>query len=285
MGNSIVKRYLSSRVEGALARAHAFKPEHNGTLGRLREITVEELLRPLIPTNWDVSTGIVIDSFGNATTDNRQSVSGQEDLIVYSRSHLPEIWRHAEQVLIPIESCLGVIEVKSKLTTPELMSSIRHASRIRSMQPRRPFRESPKLQQMLETLNIPLLKPVDGSQTRPSIMPFYAVFSFDTSLKKRTADRERQRLAEKLKAVEPPLHALCVAQVGAVIFDREAPEGYPSLHLLNANESRDEILWFFAWLVDQMRLLETIRTELLIPPSLMAYLDTGAPFTPGPLRS
>lgn len=63
---------------------------HDGARGRLREVLVGELIRPLLPPSFDIMTGILVDHEGDAAKNQ----SGQEDVLIYSSEVLPGGIRH-----------------------------------------------------------------------------------------------------------------------------------------------------------------------------------------------
>lgn len=83
---------------------------HPGEFGMYREKIVSELLRPFLPSKLEVGTGFII------TSKNR--ISTQCDIIIYDRENTPVI-ENGEQRFFPVESVVGVVEVKSKLSKLE----------------------------------------------------------------------------------------------------------------------------------------------------------------------
>jgi hypothetical protein len=112
---SIYREIFKARVASAISMAKAVKEiTHQGTLGEIREILIRELFRPLLPSDIGVSTGHLID--------NAHNVSPQTDIVLFDRSLAPPMIFESLG-LFPIESCLYVIEVKSKLTAATLRKS------------------------------------------------------------------------------------------------------------------------------------------------------------------
>ena len=287
MAHPLVTEYMHARIDGALAQADAFrKVGHSGTLGRLRELTLQELILPLLPCTWGVGTGLVIDSFGHqARRTKRELSSGQEDIIIYSKHELPELWRHQEQLLVPIESCLGIIEVKSTLTNQAVKDSVTHAGRIARLKINRPFRESPSMRAAwneLRKTNVtlpewPMVDPTAWREHKTKAMHLlYSVFSFRTSRRKSAPNKELRRFEKAAGKRKLHIHAACVPMVGSLMVERQKIADFPTKHLFDPTRSREEVTWFLAWLFDNMRLIELMRTEHLIPPSLMSYLGPGA---------
>lgn len=140
MVNPIFRRRLISSVANAVRHAHdAAQSNHLGVRGRLREVALQELVKPLLPNGIQAGTGVVVDS------DGRQS--SQIDIIIYSTSLLPPFMKVEEQVFVPVEACIQAIEVKSRLTIEEIRDATTKAASIKNlnvlMNAAAPFRVSP----------------------------------------------------------------------------------------------------------------------------------------------
>ena len=126
MANSIFRTRLISSVATAVRHAHdAAESNHLGLRGRLREVALQELIRPLLPNGIQAGTGVVVDSDGTQ--------SNQIDIIIYSTSLLPPFMKVEEQVFVPVEACIQAIEVKSCLTADEMRDAITKARSIKSL--------------------------------------------------------------------------------------------------------------------------------------------------------
>lgn len=115
MGHNRYKSLLRSRVEAAISQARAAQGSigHRGVMGKVVEILVKELFRPLLPVDIGVGTGQIIEN-----QDKR--CSREHDVILYDKSILPPILYEQETGLFPIESVLYTIEIKTTLTAQEL---------------------------------------------------------------------------------------------------------------------------------------------------------------------
>jgi hypothetical protein len=110
----IYQSLIRERVRYAIAAARAIQPlEHSGVKGAIREVLMADLFRPLLPADIGVATGVLISAI-----DQRQS--GQQDIIVFNKRILPPILFEQGPAIVPVESALVSIEVKSKLTATEL---------------------------------------------------------------------------------------------------------------------------------------------------------------------
>ena len=121
-------RLIDSQIALAMSRGKdAEEFIHQGLKGRAREIFIRDLLRPFINPNFGICTGVVVDS------ENRQS--SQIDIIIYDSSLLPPILLTAEEGVIPCESTLATIEIKSTLTSKELKQSVVNARSVKALRP------------------------------------------------------------------------------------------------------------------------------------------------------
>ncbi len=118
------------KIGAALDEARIYdRVEHSGTRGRLREFLIQELIKPLLPPVWEVSTGVLVDHTG-AKAENQ---SGQENSLIYSHELIPSGIRVSELGILPVEACLADVEVKTALNAKAVSASIDHSRRIRSL--------------------------------------------------------------------------------------------------------------------------------------------------------
>lgn len=96
---------------------------HWGEDGRYKEIILMNYLRRVLPDNVAVGTGFVKNQL-NQLTD-------QIDIIVYKKND-PKLFSEGDFVILMPESVLGIIEVKSKLTSQILCGRIKKGRKILS---------------------------------------------------------------------------------------------------------------------------------------------------------
>ena len=123
MPSAILQTRLRDNIRAAIAEAQAAANiEHLGNRGTFREIALRKLLNPLLRPDLAISTGMAIDSEG--------SQSPQLDVIVHSARVLPPLMSDDGLSCVPIEACLHIVEVKSRLTRAELTKAVRSAMRV-----------------------------------------------------------------------------------------------------------------------------------------------------------
>ena len=92
-----------------------------------REVFVKDLLTPFLSPNLGTCTGIIVDSHGGS--------SGQIDIIIYDKTLIPSLLHTNEEGIVPVESVLATIEVKSELTRGELRKAVENARSIKTLRP------------------------------------------------------------------------------------------------------------------------------------------------------
>ncbi|MBI4719572.1 MAG: hypothetical protein HY763_17390 [Planctomycetes bacterium] len=116
MAHSQFRNELTAKIREAVARARGSGSiPHPGTIGALREAFVRESIGPVLRADVKSTNGHVIDRSGG--------YSKQIDVLLYSGIILPVLFRDKPS-LVPIESCLYAMEVKSKSTKAEMLDAI-----------------------------------------------------------------------------------------------------------------------------------------------------------------
>lgn len=249
--NPLVRDILSARISGALAQAGSFSNvEHHGTRGRLREIVLSQLIEPFLPPTWRVTSGLVCSAHGNSYTDIQ---TGQEDLLIFDPSLLPPFFAESEQTLLPIESVLAVVEVKSRLTATGVGTSVAHAKRVRNTHTCLKFGKysNPALATHLDWLR----------------WPSYHVFAFDSDLQGKTKT-EWKRLRDKHIAEDldaPIIDSVCVAGRCAYVNDANKQDFKTLVASSSADGKHTEVINWLSSLIDFARLMHLARIQMNVP--------------------
>ena len=98
---------------------------HPGEFGTYREKICIDLLRSVVPMRLDFGTGFIVDSLGN--------VSHQCDIIIYDAQNTPLIENNDKQRFFPVETVVGVGEIKSELSKSKLIEALRKLSNVKMM--------------------------------------------------------------------------------------------------------------------------------------------------------
>jgi hypothetical protein len=100
---------------------------HNVLRGTSREDALAGFLESQLPTRFRVTTGEAIDA--------KEQRTGQLDIVIYDGNRTVPLLKEKSGDVLPAESLLAVIEVKSILTLAELVKCGRAAKAIASLKP------------------------------------------------------------------------------------------------------------------------------------------------------
>lgn len=178
---------LRSKIKAAIIQAKAASAfSHNGVKGKVLEILIGELFKPLLPADIGVGTGQIIDCY-------KSPMSPEIDIVLYDKSILPPVLLDDHIGIFPIESVLYTIEVKTTLNASELSSAHKSAENISKL------------------AYLPGLKDDFGKEKNHSIEKARSVlFSLGTDLSG-TGLTEAQRYKNLYGEGSAHLRAICVA--------------------------------------------------------------------------
>ena len=184
------KAIFRARALDALRQAEAAAGlTHPGVKGKIREILIGDLLRPLLPADLSIGTGQIIEA-------KTGRLSKEQDIILYDHSIVPPITFDVAHAIVPIEAVLYTIEVKSQLTRAELLKAHQSAKELRNFQ----FLTGQFDQ--------------DGREIAHLVRkPICTVLALGTDLSA-DASNEAKRYMEIYGAEEPDVSAICVAGHG-----------------------------------------------------------------------
>lgn len=178
---------MIASVKNAFTKADSVdKNSHKGLKGKAREIFTKDLISPLLPPQFAIGNGQIIDHHGNT--------SRECDLVIYDKSVLPPILIDEGMGLFPVESCYYAIEIKSKLTASELQKTLSNFQDLWN------------------------LEPMKSSANRPAP----AIFAFSSDLHSQTElERYEKYDSSRNDFNLPNCIALCVAQKGYHYFSQK----------------------------------------------------------------
>jgi hypothetical protein len=192
--------------------------KHDGEMGAFREFFVAELLRPVLPHQFGVGSGVVIEKGG------RQSP--QLDVIIFDRRGVPPLLLAGERGLYPVDGVLAVCEVKSTLKAAH-------------------YKQAGLAARHFHPAHAEHLKIETGRDGGAPIYPLYPVFGFTADAKDKP---EPDRLIEQLPDAKDhdTIRLITVLDKGLWLWNGTAYEAEPKrervgemfvLHLLNLLES------------------------------------------------
>lgn len=99
--------------------------QHSGDKGEFRERIISQFLRPFLPECYGIGSGEVFAADGAS--------SHQIDLVIYDTVFSNVLFRNSSNSLFPCEAVYGTIEVKSYLSTRELITSIENVASVKQL--------------------------------------------------------------------------------------------------------------------------------------------------------
>jgi hypothetical protein len=223
MTSHILRERLVANIRAAVHQAQVVNSmDHDLSKGTFREIAVQNLLRPLLRSDVGLTSGIVVDSWGQQ--------SRQIDVIVYSTTILPPLMVESALSYVPAEACIQAFEIKSKLTATELRKTVWAARSLQSLNHLLPGPSN-----ALESITN------QRAQMPCRIPTVFSILAFDTDLAlggKSELDRLNEVIAAEVGSQPGALiHDLCVIGRGFwTVFGN-----YPPVHR-DATDGYDEVI-------------------------------------------
>ena len=193
--NQLYLDLVVAQAQAAIAAASSVsRVEHGGLKGQLREIVVRELLRPLLPADYVVGTGLVVSAY--------REVSKQLDVVACDRRLVPPVLFESTCGIFPLEATLFTVEVKSTLNATELKAA--HDSAVLLSK----FQHAP---------------PVGSTRWDPEhkiehVVPYLLAFASDLAVDGKS---EIERYDEARGSEEPALRGICVVGRGFWFWSEE----------------------------------------------------------------
>ena len=233
--NQLLIDVLRVRIQSAVAASSAIDSiAHEGLKGRIREIFVNDLVAPFLPSFVGLGTGKIIDSEGGQ--------SAECDVVIYDRDVMPPLMLGQREALFPIESVLFSIEVKTTLNPVELRDATAKAKRVKDLKNLPP--RYPEGQGYATVLN------PHKDSLRPA--PVCCLFAFGTDMKgERKTELQRYQAITDHKNEEgvPYIGMLCVVDRAAHFFNNNSESGN-DWHTFDADSKHREVLTFLGGLLD-----------------------------------
>jgi hypothetical protein len=217
--------------------------QHPGLIGRYRELLAANILRPMLPMDYALGTGKIVDSIGSMTSE--------VDLVIFNRNAIPPILWSERDGIFPVESCLYAIEVKSRLSATEIQDSIAKARQALLLKQRNFYTPGYEL-----------------SKTELC----FALFAFDSD--KESVEQEILRYCQYDSAgrTDPAVNVICVAGKSYGSFDPVTKQWRGR----SGTDEFDETIEFVAGLVNTVLLTSSIQTHgLILGPYLMDDQGSG----------
>jgi len=241
--NTLYKEMVITNIKKALSESKAAGSYDNQVLkGRAREIFVSNLLRPFISPTIDICTGIVIDSANNH--------SKQIDVILFDKRIIPPFLLKEGEGIIPYESVLATVEVKSNLDRKEVAKSVQNARSIKTLEPF--FAE-------INTSGV--------SKNSPACY----IFSFSSDLKEKSEYERLKEVVDKVNINENvpiyvPISGVCIPDK-CFLFCVDAKKD-PKFEVFHKDDECDITLEFLIHIIDTCNIFSAQRDQIYIAPYL-----------------
>ena len=132
MSNLIFKKILDEKIEFFKYSFKSSSKEifydestkrliHPGEFGNHRERICIDYLRSIVPMRLDMGTGFMINDKGDIST--------QIDILIYDRNNTPLIENNEKQRFYPVETVVGIVEVKSDLNKTQFKEALNKLAR------------------------------------------------------------------------------------------------------------------------------------------------------------
>jgi Domain of unknown function (DUF6602) len=119
---------LASRLTAALLASRRLGDSL--TKGELREEEVIDALRPYVPTRYDLVKGVVVTPQGEE--------SDPQDVILIDSFAMPPIFGRGRTKAVPVESVVGVLQVKSGANSSTVKSAVKNLASAKRLLPDTP---------------------------------------------------------------------------------------------------------------------------------------------------
>jgi hypothetical protein len=220
MRQSIQSSFITD-CKNAISRAKNVGTKgHAGVRGNFREIIVNDILKLILTDEFGIASGVLTDTSGNH--------SKQIDTAIYYKSVVPLYLYDNKNGLIPVESCIYTVEIKSKLTKLELTKAISNAKSVLSLKRLKMHFYGPD--------------PVFDRERPESHPPVRALIAFSSDLKG-SPEKEiaRYRLLDPSADTDPMLRAICIVGRGYWYFGHDSRWKYAA-----SNENSNELIQILA---------------------------------------
>ena len=181
-GSPVNLKFLTEWYENTLNQLESFKKqtsgiEHPRYRGDERESEFKKLLEGILPSSILISNGFAINEYATK--------SYEQDCLILDRNRTATFLKTDTTTYFPIESILGSVEIKSKLTLKELRRTILNCVSLKKLAFNNAFSE-------------------EEYKKEPNVKIAYAIFAYDSGWTlKKTAD-EINKLLDSVPATLRP---------------------------------------------------------------------------------
>ena len=226
---NILRKAIEARANSMLEMYNLSGGVANDTeKGAFREFFLSALIQPLMPKQFGVGSGVVVDAEG------RQS--GQSDVVLYDTRRLPPVFLAGDRGVFPVDSVLAVVEVKSTLESRDYDQIVPASRRIGLLCETNPD-------------GMRIATPGKG-EDNTTTYPLYAVFAYKSDAR----SDEVERLESRFAGGHDFVRLICVLDKG--VWSASTP-GEPHL---SASPS-DNSVFFMHMLLNRLEEVASTRGD------------------------
>jgi hypothetical protein len=240
MRDNDIAHLLLTRVKGAVADAESLgMVTHSGLRGRLRELVLRQLMVPILPPTCLALSGTCVDTCVRQQAPVRRHT--EDDILIVDPELVAPMLYTEGNGIVPYDSVLCRIEVKSRLKSSELEGAIEAACDFRKL-----------------TLAPCINEPTTG-------LPPQMLFAFSSDADGNEHERFMRILQKKhLLGDIPPLQGLCVAGKGFWHFSSTGANGQGWLEYTPA-ELYSDVVVMLGLILNSIPWLRTQRHRAYTP--------------------
>jgi len=222
MPSDIYKQIIINRINAFLEESESIGSlTHAGMRGNIRESGFGKLITDLLPIDWGLGNGKIIDSKNNQ--------SSETDLIIYYKRVLSPILFSEKSGLFPLDSCGFAFEVKTISTANEIRTTISKFEKLRDMETLTRYSEQP---------------------WEFDLKPIRVYFALSTDLKSED-EFERYKRLDKEYLENPTIQVICVVGKG-VWFYHKGEEFEPFWEFYTSDGNHKELIMLLGTIVRQL---------------------------------
>ena len=223
MPSEIYKQIIIDRITSFIKESKSVDLiSHLGLRGEIRESGLGKLILDLLPVDWGLGNGKIIDSNNNQ--------SSETDLIIYYKRVFPPIFFSEKVGLFPLETCGFAFEIKTKSTAKEIKTTIKKFCKLREME---------------------IIERWSEVEPEYNIKPIRAYFAIDTDLKQKD-EFERYKKLDKDYLVNPAIQILCVVGKGVWFHRPEKEDLNPHWDYFPSDGNHKELIILFSTIINQL---------------------------------
>lgn len=192
MPSKIYRQILNDRIDTFLRDSKSAElVNHLGLRGEIRESGLGKLIADLLPVDWGIGSGKIIDS------NDKQS--SETDLIIYYKKIFPPIFYKEDKGIFPLESCGFAFEIKTKSNSTEIKSTIEKFNKLKTME---------------------IIRPWSDEVPEYRIKPIRVYFALDTDLREES-ELDRYIKYDSESKYNPAIQIICIVGKGVWFFHNE----------------------------------------------------------------